>query len=116
MKSGNTDRSDLARDEARVLSTWTSDLHLTVNGVSSRTGIPWQRVRKVLERNGIDWRARTPCGKTEDRDRQIRARVKTGEPYGAIGRDFGLTRERVRQIVKGDPRRGKRKKRAEATG
>ena len=34
------------------------------------------------------------------RDEQIIARARTGETYESIGRSFGITRERVRQIAR----------------
>lgn len=45
-----------------------------------------------------------PAGRTSnpDRDRQIRARFATGASLQAIANEFGLTRQRIHQIVKSD--------------
>lgn len=42
-----------------------------------------------------------PTRKAE-RNEDVRRRVLAGESYSAIGADHGISRERVRQIVKGE--------------
>lgn len=43
-----------------------------------------------------------------DRNRQIIERRRSGESYSAIGTAFGISRERVRQIVEREERRDQR--------
>lgn len=43
-----------------------------------------------------------------DRNRQIVERRRSGESFGAIGTAFGISRERVRQIVDREERRDRR--------
>jgi uncharacterized protein YerC len=62
-----------------------------VVGVSMWTVLRW------CYRSGV----RSVYGKLDrHRERAIVARIKSGEPYAAIGQDYGITRQRVHHIAK----------------
>lgn len=71
----------------------------SVHRIALRLGCTWEYVRSVLERHRIDWRSRSPSGSRRARDKRIRELVEKGWSYGQVGEVYGLTKQRVHQIV-----------------
>ena len=96
---------------------------LTMREAAEKLGVSYSFVRVLSQRHGLVWpngRERFSGGPTgfEDSARtdDIMARWDAGETLKSIGDDYGITRERVRQIVKKAGGKSGRKRMNEAHG
>jgi len=72
----------------------------TINEIAVLTGAKYPCTRKRLLSLGLEPK-RLYNGGTEERDREIIDLVNAGMTYAKCGEKFGVSRQRVHQIVKG---------------
>lgn len=65
-------------------------------GIAQDVGVSYLTLQRWLRKVGIDWGVRGTPAKV-DRDRALDM-YKKGFSFAAIGREFGVGRERIRQI------------------
>lgn len=78
---------------------------LTRREAAKELGTSYQGFASRLSRMGIDWPHAASARIPSERNRQILARHDAGEEHPSIAAAFGITRERVRQIVKANGRK-----------
>lgn len=87
----------------------------TCNALAERFFRTPDEVRKLLANLGIDTHRWGNPFKRRDRVRKVVNELRSGKTLAAVGKEFGLTRERVRQIAKaGGVRSLRAERRAEA--
>lgn len=79
------------------------DAGKTVRDLSEDYGISEVAVRKILRQTKSTYKVRPPV--PEGRDQKIIERFAKGESYASIGRSYGITGGRVRDICIGEQRR-----------
>lgn len=78
---------------------------LTRAEAAKELGASYQGFIQRLSRMEIDWPHASSARVPSDRNREILARHEAGEDHPSIATAFGITRERVRQIVKANGRK-----------
>ncbi len=80
-------------------------------GIAQDVGVSYLTLQRWLRKAGIDWGVRGTPAKV-DRDRALDM-YKKGFSFAAIGREFGVGRERIRQICTEGYVKSRRKKKAQ---
>ena len=96
------------KPDTEKLARWTEwqrlylDEGFTTTAIAARVGVTGNQVAYGLKRLGTTMRKKGPQPGVHDasRDARIIELARAGKTYTEIGREFGITRERVRQLLK----------------
>lgn len=88
-----------ARHEAIAIAV-ESQPRVPYSGIAAEYGVSVGLVARAAARYGV---ARRGCRSDVERDAEIRRRYRDGEPVTEIAASYGLTRQRVHQVLKAEP-------------